>query len=253
MKRIIPIERMIERLESTKGDSDLAYFYDLLLLGEQLTKTITLFLVASINEDNDRTKYRHEHFLIRANAIGDFSKTIDEILVGPTSQILSSSIRDFEFKELTQRVTKESWQYEALSLLESCLESFKIQHDKLSVKAPLRLWFQSFTILRNKTKGHGATKFEPCSEVCPKLFKSISLIIDNLSLFTRPWAYFYRNLSGKYRISYLIENSNDFDKLKRENHQNHENGIYCLIDNPRKINLLYSNPELTDFYYPNGN
>jgi len=253
MKRIIPIKRMIERLESTKGDSDLAFFYDLLLLGEQLTKTITLFLVACINEDNERTKYRHEHSLVRSNAIGDFSKTIDEILVGPTSQILSSSIREYEFKELTQRVSNDSWQYEALTLLDNCLDSFNIQHEKIGTKAPLRLWFNSFTYLRNKTKGHGATKLEPCSEVCPMLYKSICIILDNLSLFGRPWAYFFRNLSGKYRISYLTEDGNEFDLLKRENKEYYENGIYCLVDYPRKINLLYSNPELTDFYYPNGN
>jgi len=253
MKRLIPIQRMIERLESTKSDSDLAYFYDLLLLGEQLTKTITLFLVSCINEDNERTKYRHEHSLVRANAIGDFSKTIDEILVGPTSQILSSSIREFEFKELTQRVSNGSWQYDALTLLENCLDSFYIQHEKLGAKAPLRLWFNSFTYLRNKTKGHGATKLEPCSEVCPMLYKSICIILDNLSLFSRPWAYFYRNLSGKYRISYLTEGCTEFDYLKRENKENFENGIFCLVDYPRKVNLFYSNSELTDFYYPNGN
>lgn len=253
MKKLIPLMRMIERLESTREDSDLAYFYDLLLLGEQLTKTVTLFLVASINEDNDRSKYRHEHFLVRANAIGDFSKTIDDILTGPSAELLSSSLRDYEFKELTQRVSKGIWQYEALELLNECLDLFNIQHDSLSAKAPLRFWFHAFTVLRNKTKGHGAPKFEPCSVVCPKLLKSINLIIDNLTLFNRPWAYFYRNLSGKYRISYLSEDSNEFDNLKRDNKENYENGIYCLIDHPRKINLFYSNPELTDFYYPNGN
>lgn len=253
MKRLLPIQRMLDRLESTKSDSDLAYFYDLLLLGEQLTKTITLFLVACINEDNERTKYRHEHSLVRANAIGDFSKTIDEILVGPTSQILSSSIREYEFKELTQRVSNGSWQYDALVLLDSCLDAFNIQHEKLGVKAPLRLWFNSFTYLRNKTKGHGATKLEPCSEVCPMLYKSICIILDNLSLFGRPWAFFYRNLSGKYRISYLIDDCSEFDYLKRENKENFENGIFCLVDYPRKVSLFYSNSELTDFYYPNGN
>ena len=253
MKRLIPIQRMIERLESTKNDSDLAYFYDLLLLGEQLTKTITLFLVTCVNEDNERTKYRHEHSLVRANAIGDFSKTIDEILVGPTSEILSSSIREYEFKELTQRVSHGAWQYSALTLLDKCLDSFNIKHEKIGVKAPLRLWFNLFTNLRNKTKGHGATKIEPCFEVCPMLYESICLILDNLSLFSRPWAYFYRNLSGKYRISYLIDDCSVFDYLKRENKENFENGIFCLVDYPRMVNLFYSNSELTDFYYPNGN
>lgn len=244
---------MIDRLESTKEDSDLAYFYDLLLLGEQLTKTITLFLVACINEDNERTKYRHEHFLVRANAIGDFSKTIDGILVGPTAQILSPSILDLEYKELTQRVASGNWQFEALTQLGICLDLFNIEHEKIGAKAPLRIWFHLFTVLRNKTKGHGATKLEPCSKACPLLLHSISLILDNLNLFNRPWAYFFRNLSGKYRISYLLKGCDQFDYLKRENKDNFESGIYCLVDYPRKINLLYSDPELSDFYYPNGN
>jgi hypothetical protein len=51
-----PFEQMNNRLESSKNDSDLAYFYDLLLYGELLTKTINLFLVSSINDDNERTK-----------------------------------------------------------------------------------------------------------------------------------------------------------------------------------------------------
>lgn len=253
MKRLIPIQQMFERLESTKNDSDFAYFFDLILLGEQITKTVTLFLVACINEDNERSKYRHEHFLVKANSIGEFSKTIDDVLVGPTSELLTSSIRDYEFKELTDRTSSQSWQYEALQLLDQCLDSFNIQHEKIRTKAPLRLWFNLFACLRNKTKGHGATKGEICSIASPKLLQSITIILDNLTLFRRPWAYFYRNLSGKYRISYMINDGIEFDHLKRENHENHDNGVYCLIDHPRKVNLIYSNPELTDFYYPNGN
>lgn len=52
---------MYERLESTKNDSDLAYFYDLLLLGEQLTKIVTLFLVsASIVSGNAKKKLKND-------------------------------------------------------------------------------------------------------------------------------------------------------------------------------------------------
>jgi hypothetical protein len=244
---------MYERLESTKNDSDLAYFYDLLLLGEQLTKILTLFLVSAINEDKDRNKYRHEHFLVRANAIGDFSKTIDEVLTGPSAELITSSIRDYEFKELTHRVPEGNWQYESLKLLTECLVIFNIQHDTLSGKAPLKQWFHLFTVLRNKTKGHGATTFQPCTSVCPKLDESINLIIQNLTLFKRPCAYLFRNLSGKYRVSFLSDRTSDFDFLKRETNQNFENGVYFFLDKPRKLSLFYSNPELTDFYYPNGN
>lgn len=248
-----PFNQMTKRLESSKNDSDLAYFYDLLLYGEFLTKTINLFLVSAINDDNDRTRYRQEYNLVRANAIGDFTKSIDEILTGPPAQLLSTEIRDFELKELVQRTTDGDWQYEAQKLLMAALDIFNIEHSSLPMKSALRNWFNNFAYLRNKTKGHGATTIEPCSLACPILEKSIQLIIENFTAFKRPWAYLHRNYSGKYRISFLTDKGADFDFLKSENHHNYENGVYCKLDKPRQINLLFSNPELSDFYLTNGN
>lgn len=253
MINFTPIDRMKERLQSTIVDSDLAYYYDLLLLGEIVTKSITLFLVSVIDEDSERTKYRHEHFIVRANAIGDFSKTIDEILTGLSSGLISPLIRELELRELTQRVSDGEWQYQALKLLIECLDEFNIKHDPLPVKFSLKNWFHLFTELRNKTKGHGATKAQPCTNACPKLYQSIQLIIDNSNVFKRPWAYLHRNLSGKYRISYISNCNQEFDYLKRETTHHFENGIYCFVGTPKKINLMYSNSELSDFYFPNGN
>ena len=132
------------------------------------------------------------------------------------------------------------------------MDHFNIEHDPLPVKSPLRNWFEFFTYLRNKTRGHGATRLEPCSKVCPKLEQSIKLIVNNFTAFKRPWAFLYRNLSGKYRVSYMIP-SKAFDFLKRENSSNLENGVYCFLDKPIKINFFESNPELTDFFISNGN
>jgi uncharacterized protein YwbE len=248
-----PFDLMSNRLESYKNDSDLAYFYELLILGELLTKTINLFLVASINDDNDRTRYRQEYSLVRANAIGDFVKSIDEILTGPPAQLLASEIRDFELKELVQRSSPGEWQYEAQKLLSDTLSVFAIEHTTMATKSPLRNWFNNFAHLRNKTKGHGATTIEPCSKACPLLERSIQLIINNFTAFKRPWAYLHRNYSGKYRISYLTEKTTDFDFLKHEIYHSMNDGVYCYLDKPRIINLMFSNPELTDFYHTNGN
>ena len=44
-----------------------------------------------------------------------------------------------------------------------------------------------------------------------------------------------------------------FDTLKKENSFNLPNGIYVYLDEPRKIDLFYSNAELTDFWITNGN
>lgn len=248
-----PFERMQSRIEASKDDSDLGYFYDLLLYGEFLTKTIALYLVSTINEDTDRTQYRLHHNLVRANAIGDFSKAIEDIVIGPAAQQLSSAIREYELKELTQRATKTDWQYEAQELIIECLTIFGIEHDKLPTKSPLRNWFHLFTFLRNKTKGHGAPKVNCCSQACPKLEKSIKLIVNNFSAFKRSWVHLHRNLNGKYRVSKLTNDVSEFDYLKREATHNFTNGIYVFLDYPREIKLFFTNAELTDFWISNGN
>ena len=241
------------RLESSKNDSDHAYFYDLLLYGEFLTKIINLFLVAAINDDNDRTRYRQEYNLVRANAIGDFAKSIDEILTGPPAQLISSSIRDFELKELMQRSSEGDWQYEAQKLLNQVLEIFNIEHNTLPIKSPLRNWFNEFSCLRNKTKGHGAPRIESCSSSCLLLEKSINIIVENFFAFKRSWVYLHRNYSGKYRLTFIANPTNYLNHLKTENFHIYDNGCYCLFDNPRKINLFISSSELTDFFITNGN
>jgi hypothetical protein len=249
-----PLKKLKEKVDAAKQESDLSYFYELLNYAEFLTKNITLFLVSAINEDSERTKYRYQYNLCRANALGDFSKAIDDIVIGPASQLITSNIRDYELKELTQRCSKGEWQYDCQMLIDECLSIFKIEHNKLSTKSPLRNWFILLTQLRNKTKGHGAPNIESCNLACPKLEKSLELITDNFSAFKRTWAYLHQNLSGKYRISNLTQdNEKQFDELKKENSFNFPNGIYVYLDKPRKIDLFYSNAELTDFWITNGN
>lgn len=248
-----PFHLLDPRIESAKNDSDLALFYDLLLYGEYLTKLITLAMVSNINEDGNRTKYRHEYNLIRGNAIGEFARTLDEICAGPSADILISNIRDFELKELTQRASGQDWQYQTQKYLIKCLEIFEISHNSLQLKSPLRSWFNYFVLLRNKTKGHGATRTEPCALANPLLEKSIKIIIENFSSFKRPWVHLHQNYSGKYNVSYLNERTSDFDFLQKESQHHLPNGVYIFLGKPRKVNLMYTNVELTDFFLPNGN
>lgn len=247
-------QKIKTRLESSKSDSDVAYFYDLLLFGEFTTKIVALYLTSAINEDSERTRYRQEYNLVRANAVGDFAKSIDDILTGPSAQLLSSTIRDYELKELTQRSSAFDWQYRAQSKLYDCFSVFNIEIDPLPMKSPLRNWFGVFSYFRNKTRGHGAPKVEHCSEAVLSLFEAISLITDNFTAFKRPWVYLHQNLNGKYRISTISPQvSNDFDYLKKESIYNFSNGIYYFLDKVRKVNLMYTNPELSDYFVSNGN
>ncbi len=57
----IPLTRLKEKTEFAKNESDLSYFYELLNYAGFLTKNIALFLVATINDDAERTKYRYQY------------------------------------------------------------------------------------------------------------------------------------------------------------------------------------------------
>ena len=59
---ISPLRRMWDRVERTADESDVGYFYDLLNLGEFLTKLVTSSMVASI-DDRNANRYTLEHKL----------------------------------------------------------------------------------------------------------------------------------------------------------------------------------------------
>lgn len=247
------LARFETRLNSAKTESDNAFFYDLLLYGELIVKITSLFLIANLNEDKDRNRYRHLYRITRAGGIGDFSQVIMEILSGPASGNLSSAISDYELIELNNKIDPRSWQKEALYSLIDCLKLFEIDYTQPSAKTPFRVWFTLFASLRNKTKGHGAPTAEKISKACLLLEKSLSNVVNNLTLFKRPWAFLHRNLNGKYRVSAISKgNSASFDFLKREKDHSYKNGIYCYTDSIRRVELLYSDPELTNYYFPNG-
>ena len=75
----IPLEQMLRRAKASKDESDTAYFYDLMTIGEMVTKFATLFLVANIEDDVDRTRYRYEYRLVRADGIGVYADIITDI------------------------------------------------------------------------------------------------------------------------------------------------------------------------------
>ena len=55
---LLPISRMLERVEAARLDSDISLFYDLLLLGEFVVKLTVAGLVAGVSESTERHRYR---------------------------------------------------------------------------------------------------------------------------------------------------------------------------------------------------
>lgn len=246
------IERLHHKLENAKSDSDFSYFFSLLVAGELITKIITLISASALSLDKDRHQHRILHGLVRANGIGDWSKAIDDLLVGTASQYLIAEFRPHQ-TELTKKITDDGWQNLAVRKLIESAEIFGIRSEiPTSGKVNLNSWFRIFVELRNKTRGHGSTQIDDASRAAPHLGESLKLLIDNLSLLTIPSAYLKRNLSGKYRVSEIGSNTGNFEEFKTKTNISIEDGVYIFLGKYLKIPLLISDPELTDFYIANG-
>lgn len=246
-----PVDRMWDRVEAARDDSDIALFYDLMKLGELVTKTATAGLIAAIQDDRERHRYRLLHGLVRANGLGDWPTALQNVLKSPVAEHLMPAA-DEEKQQLTQK-KPVSWQQEALHLLDDCFEQVEVPKPTGQVTG--LQWLHNFAYLRNKTRGHGAQTGETLSMACSSLEKSICLFVDNFRLFQRPWAYLYLNQSGSYRVTRITEEAGGFEAFKaKSSHETaHENGVYVYFNQPARVELITSDADVRNFYLPNGN
>ena len=245
------LDQLFDRVSIDKQESDFAYFWALLLAGEAIVKTTMLGMLAAIEEDTQRNRYRLAHKLVRANGLGDWNDVIEDALSGPSSQYLVAGALQ-EREELTRSCAQGEWQFEAVSSLKRALEKLRIDSEQVPTRTDMKRWFRLFATLRNKTRGHGATRPAETSEAALDLFQSVEIVYRNFHLFQRPWVYLHRNLSGKYRVTTLGNTAERFDFLKRETTHSYENGLYIHFDSPKLVPLLVSDPDLSDFFLPNG-
>lgn len=247
----LAIKKVLERVEIDKGDSDYTYFFSLLIANEVLVKTIVLGIVASITDDKDRNRYRLEYQIVRADGLGEWSKNLEDAVSGPASQYLHLEANR-EQREITQVCKKGEWQYEAVMHLKAALISLGIDCEEVPAKTDLKRWFRLFSTLRNKTRGHGATRSSQVQSASADLYKSFELIYNNFSLFKRPWVHLHRNISGKYRISSITKYPKELDIFGKDPEKIFQNGVYIYIDGLRPIKLMATDAELRDFYFANG-
>lgn len=248
----VAIQRINERLKSSLNESDTAYFFDLMLAGEQLTKITTGGLVACLTDDSKRHRYSQIYRLIRADGIGEWSSVIDEVLSGPSSHFFNPIVNNVQ-RELAERLTSETWQYKSVKLLHACIKIIDSSYEGLPTKIAGKAWFSYFAFLRNKTRGHGAYSSSTYSKICPLLLESLSIFTENFSLINQmEWAYLNRNLSGKYKVLDISLNASSFHYLRIDRNPNFENGVYLFINKPIKVELIYSNSDLFDIFFANG-
>ena len=254
---LLPLKQIIDRVNATKQESDTAYFYDLLLAGELILKLTVAGFVACIQDEPDRHRYQCIHRLVRADGLGEWAEVLGNTVTGVASLHLTSQCKE-DRRSLTERVGEQTWQFKAVSSLKKCLGTISGVELKTGEKVGLIEWFTLFPQLRNKTRGHGALLPEMCSKLCLPLESSVRLLAQNISIFSRQWVYLHRNLSGKYRISSIGHSTSDFDHLgtnavlKSTTAHSYPDGIYLFSDEPKKVDLISSSPDLVDFFFPNG-
>ena len=245
------VAQLFERTENDKSESDFTYFFSLLLASEAIAKTIVLGILAALDDDTEANRYRLTYQLVRANGLGDWNDALQDALSGPASQFLAPEAR-IERGQLTHRSSKGDWQYEAVSSLKKALDVLSIDADPVQARTNLTSWFRLFPTLPNKTRGHGATRPTDCGEASEHILHSIDIIYRNFQLFKRQWVYLYRNLSGKYRVTPLTIDTSRFDYLRTESTHSLDNGVYVHFNSPKIVPLVVSDPDLSDFFFPNG-
>lgn len=245
------IDQVMQRVENAKEESDFNYFFSLLLAGEALFKAITVGMIAALEDDKDRNRYRLEHVLSRADGLGEWSRVLEDAISGPASQYLLVDART-EQAEITRISGSADWQYQAVASLKAALNILGLNAEELPAKSDLKRWFRLFVILRNKTRGHGAIHPSKAGLVVSHLHESIDCVYQNLSLFRRSWADIFRNYSGKYRVLPITDNTTSFDCLRKESHHVLRNGIYVYFGGFRRVPHLSAGPELRDFFFANG-
>ena len=249
-----PTSRMQARVQRSRDESDSAYFFDLMYMAEMTAKLLVVELLSCLRDDRDRVAYSYEYKLVRADGIGEWADVLDSVLTGPASQLVHMEARD----SLTALSAgfgpgSESWQRKAIDELNSAAQLIDAAGEDLSKqKASLRKWFRQLVWLRNRTRGHGAPLPTRLSDAAPLLASSLEAVTTNAPAFKRSWAHLRRNLSGKYRVSHFGGLKEPFEFLQRETEHSYPDGCYLNLDGLHPVHLLWTDPELADFYLPNG-
>ena len=251
MTTLIPIERMLERIELAREDSDAMLFQDLLILGEMVTKTAVLTLVAMIDDDPEQYRYQHYHRLVRATGIGEWATVAASVTTGPAAAHIIPEAQP-EARSLTQRAGPDDWQYASISQLSQAVAVFVRDLPAPHNRVQGLRWFRDFATLRNRTRGHGAPGARHMANAIPPLEDSITAFIKNFPGFRRDWAYLHRNLSGKYRVSSLNTVEDAFEYLKRRTDESWPDGIYVHVGGPRRVELIDTDADLSDIFVANG-
>lgn len=245
------ISRQWQRYEVDVSESDTAGFLALMYVGETLIKTLTCALLGAVENDQAGTRYQLAYRLVRADGIGEWVAVLSELSKGPASNLLPSALGSTR-TALAQRVDADQWQSLCCSAMSAAAKELGVAIQPQVGKIELRSALEIFVQIRNKTRGHGASQIDQMSRASVHLNTALRLL-ENLPIFNVSWAYVKQNISGKYRVTSISEKSPEFGYLTvATSTEKLEDGIYYWSGKPLKASFIESNPDILDFFFPNG-
>ena len=243
-KSFVPMKQMLERVQRN-GDSDPVLFDELLYAGEFLMKITVLAAIALLDESEEEAKYGFLYELVRTSSLTTWADTL--------KRVVSGNSKPDPLDAFAVPRGKGTWQLDAITQLRSARAIVMDVSPGASTKAQLHQWFSNFASLRNATRGHGTTPPATKAKAVKDLSVSVTKMSQNNPLFSLPWVYLHRNLSGKYHLKSLSESAEEFPKPDPKASTNLSNGIYIWAARPRQVPLLLGDIDVSDFFAPNGN
>ena len=246
------LSRIDERVARERDDSDHSYCTGLGLKLEYLTKLITLACVACVQRETNGHRYRLEYSLVRANSIGEWVRVLNDALTGPSADCLRHDARPLT-STLTKRVPSEDPRYNAVANVHAAATAVGAVPEPLGRKAALRQALAIGSLFRNSGRGHGATTIEQSSRACLPLSNAISTLETETPFFSLPWVHLHRNLSGKFRVTPLLNEPSPFHYLRTEREHRLSDGVYCFLNEPVNVPLVFLDLDTHEIFLPNGN
>jgi len=251
-----PLDKMKRQVESSRTEGDGALYNKLLKTAEVATKFIVSGLVSCLEDHKDRYRYRHKYNLVRADGIGTWGDVATKILTGPSARALHEGVYN-ESQQLNQRKSDSStWQYQAVKTLHSALEVMYPPCGDMPQSVKALLWFQYLAHLRNKSNPHASPTSQQYTNAAVYLEESLNILIKNLNIFYRPWAKLIRNQSGKWNVTRVGGDRDEFSELWSENNISlrANSGIYLKLDEEyRYVDLVKTDKSAEEYYLPNEN
>jgi tetratricopeptide (TPR) repeat protein len=266
---------MIRRIDAESRDSDAAFCDSLLKAGELVIKHTTAVLLAAIpeNEESKALKYRYVYRLLRADGLGEWSRVLGELLVGPNLGVLNARFGLTPYgesltrlvKKLDQRLEEDSWALEAVASIRSATDFLGEEHEASHNKSRAARFLEfpnHFPLIRNKMDAHGAPTAIQKGQMASLLSSGISALLNNLPTLRIPIVYLQGPLASSTNRIRAIDVVGDLStevmaKINERADKPYSDGLYLVLElendlELEPIELLRMDNDLRDCYYANG-